>query len=272
MSTPNSVIESWVPEPELRDMPPRRVAPSDFPDLNKPNGTLFMGAGGASLALGFVLLFMGLAAGKGALFIILGIVLALAGAGLIAYFPTRLNSHKARAEHLVTNGVPVMARILSSENLTGDSQFGRSVKYQIALPGGEMVHRDVNADERILPKRVPGDVTALMDMNTGDCELYCVLPFRAVPKGEPVSRPATTVHRSDPAPTTPVVPVAAATAEAPPAPTGVMGNMGSMENVVRPVRPVKEPEPEPVSIEPEPAAPKSDTPKPQTGASGLPWE
>ena len=41
-----------------------------------------------------------------------------------------------RARHLVENGMPTVANVLTSENLTGDSMYGRTIKYQVALPGG----------------------------------------------------------------------------------------------------------------------------------------
>lgn len=91
-----------------------------------------------------------------------------------------------RSEHLVTNGAPVMARLLSADNLNGDT-YARSVKYQVSLPGGELGHREVNVDDRVLPKRIPSNVTALMDMSSGDVELYVALPFRAVAKAVPAS-------------------------------------------------------------------------------------
>ena len=189
----NTVQESWEPEPELRDKPPRRITPADYPDLNQTNLTLFYAIGGVLLLVGLVLFFMGLT-GKGIGFTLGGVVLALGGTAAFVVFPQKQRAHLARAENLVTNGIPVVARVLSSENLTGDSTYGRAVKYQVTLPGGEMAHRTTNADERALPKRVPGDTTALIDVASGDVELYCALPFRAVPKN-PV---AATTGPSDP--------------------------------------------------------------------------
>ena len=177
----NTVQESWTPEPELRDSPPRRIGPSEYPDLNQVNVMLTTIIGGVLVAVGLVLLIVGLSKSK-VLLDLGGIVLALGGTALLVIFPQKQKAHLARAEHLVANGIPVAARVLSSDNLTGDSTYGRAVKYQVTLPGGEMAHRSVNADERALPKRVPGDTTALIDVATGDVELYCALPFRAVAK------------------------------------------------------------------------------------------
>jgi hypothetical protein len=91
---------------------------------------------------------------------------------------------------LVRDGQPIMARIVSASNLTGDSVHGRSVTYLVTLPGGEVARREVNADERALPKGIPGNVTALLDpANTNDVELYCALPLRAVPRAAPAPDP-----------------------------------------------------------------------------------
>lgn len=186
MSTP--IEEPWSPEPELRDFPPRRLKPSEYPDLNVPNVKIYTIAGIALLVVGLVLLVLGLARGQVALDLV-GIVALVAGGGAMVLAPRKAVQVTERAERLVGTGQPVMARILSADNLTGDSVHGRSVKYQVTLPGGEIVHRDVNVDERALPKRLPANVTALMDMRTSDVELYCALPFRAIPKN-PVPQPA----------------------------------------------------------------------------------
>jgi hypothetical protein len=274
---PNDI---WTPEPELRDMPPRRVGPSEYPDLNRPNGAVVLGVGAVLLAVGLGLFVTGMA-GKGALFTILGLVLAIAGTGLLVYFPTKIRAHTSRAEHLVSNGMPVIARIVSADNLTGDSTYGRAVKYQVALPGGEMVHRTVNADDRTLPRRIPGDSTALVDMQSGDVELYCALPFRAIPKGAPVTSvphaaPAAAYVPPSPAPATTT---AAAATPTPAATPGAMGTLGTVAPPPRSAPPVEPapPAPAPPTAEPEPAPSPSQEQKQQqtqkTGTtSGLPWE
>ena len=191
MSPPqqNTIEESWTAEPELADKPPRRIMLSEYPDLNQVNVMVYYALGGVLAAFGLVLFVLGLS-GKNMLFIFGGIVLAGGGTALLVLVPQKQKQHLARAEHLVMNGIPVAARVLSSDNLTGDSTYGRAVKYQVTIPGGDMVHRSVNADERALPKRVPGNTTALIDINTGDVELYCALPFRAVAKnGQAVRAP-----------------------------------------------------------------------------------
>lgn len=178
-----NVDDAWVPELELMDAAPRRIiAFEDYPDRNRPNVLLLTGVAGVLLAVGFAL--FGLAITKRGGSIPLSIPLLLAGIAGLVYFPMKLRQHLARAEHLVTNGAPVMARLLSADNLNGDT-YARSVKYQVSLPGGELAHRDVNVDDRVLPKRIPSSATALMDFSSGDVELYIALPFRAVAKSAP---------------------------------------------------------------------------------------
>jgi hypothetical protein len=192
MSMNVNVDDAWIPEPELLEPAPRRiVAFNDYPDRNRPNVALMAGIGGALLVGGFALFLLGLTKRGGS--IPLSIPLMILGAVLFVYFPFRLRQHLSRSEHLVTNGAPVMARILSADNLNGDT-YARSVKYQVSLPGGDLDHREVNVDDRILPKRIPSNVTAVMDLSSGDVELYLALPFRAVAKPVPqaVATPAQT--------------------------------------------------------------------------------
>jgi hypothetical protein len=242
MSTP--VEEPWSPEPELRDPTPRRVQPSEFPDLNAPNVTVYNAAGGVLIALGVVLLVLGIA-GRGVVFILLGVVLGAVG-GFALTMPARKAAQvKERAERLVRNGQPIMARIVTAENLTGDSVHGRSVSYMVTLPGGEVVRREVNADDRTLPKRIPGNVTALIDpANTNDVELYCALPFRAVSR----------------------IPVAAAAAAADPLadlPTATPSGTGTM-GTVEGNKPQDSPPPQQQSQQ-------QGSPK-KSDYQGLPWE
>ena len=176
MSTPTE--DAWSPEPELRVPAPRRLQPSDFPDLNAPNAAIYRLAGVTGLALGVVLIFLGIS--QGPIFLILGVALLIAGAAAMILPPRKADQTRARAERLVREGQPIMARIVNSTNLTGDSAYGRTVSYMVTLPGGDLVRREVSADERALPKRIPANVTALMDFRTHEVELYCALPYRAV--------------------------------------------------------------------------------------------
>lgn len=184
MSMNVNVDDAWVPEPELLEAAPRRIVSfEDVPDRNRPNVLVLGGVSGLLLVVGFGLFVVAIT--KHSFNAVLGLPLVLAGIAGLVYFPMRLRQHLARTEHLVTNGAPVMARILSADNLNGDT-YARSVKYQVSLPGGDLDHREVNVDDRVLPKRIPSNVTALMDLKSGDVELYIALPFRAVPKPAPV--------------------------------------------------------------------------------------
>ena len=186
MSMNVNIDETWVPEPDLMQSAPRRIVSFiDYPDRNRPNVPLFSGIAGALLVIGFFLYLRAVTKQSGGN-IPLSIPLMLAGFTGLVYFPFRLRQHLMRSEHLVTNGAPVMARLLSADNLNGDT-YARSVKYQVSLPGGELGHREVNVDDRVLPKRIPSNVTALMDMSSGDVELYVALPFRAVAKAVPAT-------------------------------------------------------------------------------------
>jgi len=250
----------WSPEPELRENPPRRFAPSEYPDYNKPNAGVFVGVGGALLLLGLIAFFTGLLGGR-ALFTILGIVLAVSGGALVAYFPSKVKAYRDRSEHLVTNGVPVMARIVNVQNLTGDSQYGRHVTYMITLPGdNEETRRETKADDRALPKKIPGPVTAVMDFQSRECELYCVLPYRAVAKFAPAGG-AAAAPVEDPLATIPV--------QQAPAKGGGMGTIGGQSS----------PPPQQPAVSPGqmgsigagsvPAQPTGQKP---SGADKLPWE
>jgi hypothetical protein len=277
----NTVNDPWAPEPELRESPPRRFVSTgiDYPDLNQPSKLIYLGIGAALLIGGLALLFFGLSQGR-VLHSILGIVLALGGAVMVGLYPTKIRSHAARAENLVKFGVPVIARVLHAENMTGDSTYSRTVKYQVVLPGGDLMHRTVNVDERLLPARLPADATALLDLNTSEVELYCALPLRAIPKGAPVSHTPTLPDASPGAPFSPPAPATApstmtdipvGTGE--PAVAAESGQMGTLDGSAPPVRPVpaepaSKPEPEPAPVEPREEK-KSEQP---TGSSGLPWE
>jgi hypothetical protein len=199
MSPNVSIEEDWSPEPELRDMPPRRTERTDEPDLNLPSVPFWVGLGSLLMVIGIV--FFVIARGS-VIFNILGILSFLTGFGCAALGTYNANRHKQRCEYLVTNGVPKMVRVITSDNLAG-SPYKRSVRYQYIDLNGDVKHKDVNIDDRLLPKRIPANMTAVMDMNTGDIELYLALPHRAVAKTvtiNPVVVPTT------PAVTTPVTP------------------------------------------------------------------
>lgn len=180
MSMNVNVEEVWMPDAELMEPAPRRIVDyTDFPDRNRPNVPVMGGISSLILVVGFALYGFAVSGRGGS--IPLGIVCLLLGAAGVIYFPYRLRQHLNRSSYLVAHGSPVMARILSADNLNGDT-YSRSVKYQVTIPGGELTHKQVNVDDRVLPKRIPANVTALMDMKSGDVELYCALPFRAVRK------------------------------------------------------------------------------------------
>jgi hypothetical protein len=199
MSMNVNVDDAWVPEPELLEAAPRRIVSfDDVPDRNRPNVLVMGGISGLLLVGGFAL--FGIAITKHSFNALMGLPIVLAGVAGLVYFPWRLRQHLSRAEHLLTNGAPVMARILSADNLNGDT-YARSVKYQVSLPGGDLDHREVNVDDRVLPKRIPSNTTALMDLSSGDVELYIALPFRAVAKSAPrVSATATPQEPARPVP------------------------------------------------------------------------
>lgn len=264
---PGAAEDVWMPEPELREPTPRRVVPSEYPDLNRPNVVLLCTIGAVAVVIGIVLFVLGIS-GKNSLFTIAGVVLCLGGGAVLAIFPQKQKAHLTRAEHLVMNGVPVMARILGANNMTGDSTHGRSVKYQVTLPGGDLAHRDVNADDRALPRRIPCNATALLDVKTGDAELYCALPFRAVPKTSPATGAA---GAAAPAYPTGPLPTAApgALADLPtaqPAGNAGPGRMGTIGDHAQPT---------PQSPQPAPTANRQPQPQPQPAkpdSQGLPWE
>lgn len=181
MSMQANIQESWSPEPELRDAPPRRLVNSSYDDYNRPNVMVGYAGGGGVLSAGIFLFFLGTTS-WGILSVLSGIVLVIGGGAIIFLWQSKAGAHLSRAENLVTHGIPLPARVVASSNLTGDSVNGRALKYQITLPSGEMTHKDVNADERSLPPMIPATVTALFDPRTSDIELYCALPYRAVPR------------------------------------------------------------------------------------------
>lgn len=279
MSVPsNSALTggSWSPERELTEAAPRRYAPSSYPDLNQPNVFILLGLGGLLFVVGLILFFV---ASNNAdkisdvPYIAGGAVFAIGGAFMLSLYPAKIKAHRDRAANLVENGAPVMARIVKVENETGDSQYGRIVTYMVTLPGAtEETRREVKADDRVLPKVIPGPCTALLDFRTADIELYCALPYIAVSKfaqtatpgdalkeaGLPTQAPVMPTMNApqQPMPQLPVVPVTP-----PPATPGDMAPLGAMGR--------QTPPPAPVEPEPKPKEPKRPA---DSGAAKLPWE
>ena len=185
MSTQANIQDSWSPEMELRDLPPRRMVNSSFDDYNRPNIMVAWSGGGILVGVGFILFVLAMAgtlSSNKVLFILGGLILMALGGFVILLFQSKIKTYYQRAENLVVNGIPLPARIVSATNTTGDSMYGRNLKYQITLPSGDMAHREIAADERALPRMIPATVTALLDPKSGDIEIYCALPYRAVPK------------------------------------------------------------------------------------------
>lgn len=253
MST--AIDDAWSPEPELRLPAPRRFQPSEFPDLNAPNVGTFTLAGAAGLLLGIVLLAAGFVGGVKVALIVLGLALMIAGAAALTLPKRKAQAARERAERLVREGQPVMARIVTSVNLTGNSEFGRTVAYMITMPGGELVRREANADERALPKRIPANVTALLDIRTSEAELYCALPFRALAPPEAAQTPV------DPFADMPMAAPAGGPAVAPQKPVAAPAPNVSTGPVGGPAAPQTPPQPAP-----------PEQPQSSSGYQGLPWE
>lgn len=206
-----NIQDSWTMEPELADHPPRRVTKSDQPNPNQPKTVVLFGVSGVALLAGVFLLILGLASNPPQpLFAALGGVLALGGAGLAVMVPQMTSRYFARAERLATHGLPMMARIVSADNMGGDNQYMRLVRYQVPMPNGELMHKQVYADDRRLPVQIPGNATALVDLENNDAELYCALPFIVVAKPGAAPRPTPGDPFAD-VPPTPATPVAVPT-------------------------------------------------------------
>jgi hypothetical protein len=301
------IEDNWTIEPELGDTPPRRVLPSDYPDHNQPPTTHLYAVAGLLLLGGFVLFILGLN-GQGGMFIGLGIVLILLSLGAGYWVSQMGNKHLARTRYLAENGIPVMARILASDNMGTEGGTKRLVRYQVQLPGGEMAHRQVHCDDRALPRRIPASVTALWDADSGDVELYCALPFKVVPKTASVPRPAhptptlpsrpaapvtpiptpataarTTAPRSQPAPTmastatiTPAAPEDPLAGVPVAAPSTGMGMLGVPAAPKTKLDPVPATAPVPATVAADSAAPETTAPEAPAGAttpskSADPW-
>jgi len=310
MNSAPSVDEGWSPEPELLEPTPRHFEPVfEYPDHNKPKVLLFCVIGGVIATVGFVLFGMGM--GKHhTLMQIQGVLLAIVGAALLVVFPRKGRNYELRARNMIENGRPMMANLLTSENLTGDSTYGRSIKYQVVMPGGELVHKTVNADERRLPKRIPGKATVLVDVQAHDVELYCVLPYRAILTGasaaaasapiSPMMAPPVSAPLAPPPGLAITDPLASQPKTTQPAGSGQMGTLDAIRPTSSAPAPPKRRAYEPTQIldvkdipltmppdlapsppappAPPPAAPAATTPpaaQPETPAPAderLPWE
>jgi len=195
-----STEEAWIVEPELKDRPPRRVAAADRIDYNKPSTQVLTIASGAIIVTGLALFAAGLVM-KQTLLVISGVVVALAGVAGIVVFPGKGKAYETKVNRLVEVGIPVPARLLAAENRGTEGGNQRFVKFQYQVPGqDEPRHGDTLVDYNALPKTIPSTVTALVDPETYDCELYIALPVKAIAK--PMDR--TTQTAADTVDATPV--------------------------------------------------------------------
>ncbi len=195
-----STEEAWIVEPELKDRPPRRVAAADRIDYNKPSTQVLTIASGAIIVTGLALFAAGLVM-KQTLLVIAGVVVALAGVAGIVVFPGKGKAYETKVNRLVEVGIPVPARLLAAENRGTEGGNQRFVKFQYQVPGqDEPRHGDTFVDYHALPKTIPSIVTALVDPETFECELYIALPVKAIAK--PMDR--TTQTAADTVDATPV--------------------------------------------------------------------
>ncbi len=195
-----STEEAWIVEPELKDRPPRRVAAADRIDYNKPSTQVLTIASGAIIVTGLALFAAGLMM-KQTLLVIAGVVVALAGVAGIVVFPGKGKAYETKVNRLVEVGIPVPARLLAAENRGTEGGNQRFVKFQYQVPGhDEPRHGDTFVDYHALPKTIPSIVTALVDPETFECELYIALPVKAIAK--PMDR--TTQTAADTVDATPV--------------------------------------------------------------------
>lgn len=197
-----STEEAWIVEPELKDRPPRRVAAADRVDYNKPSTQVLTISSGAVIVTGLALFAAGLVMKQTAL-TISGVVIALAGIAGIVIFPAKGKAYEAKVNRLVEVGIPVPARLLAAENRGTEGGNQRFVKFQYQVPGqDEPRHGDTLVDYHALPKTIPSTVTALVDPETYECELYIALPVIAIAKPvDWVSQAAASAAAAQPAST-----------------------------------------------------------------------
>jgi len=195
-----STEEAWVVEPELRDRPPRRIAAADRVDYNKPSTQILTISSGAVIITGLAVFAAGLVMKQFAL-VVAGVVVALGGIAGIVVFPGKGKAYETKVNRLVEIGIPVPARLLAAENRGTEGGNQRFVKFQYQVPGqDEPRHGDTFVDYHALPKTIPSLVTALVDPETYECELYIALPVKAIAK--PLDRSAqATVDAAEAKPT-----------------------------------------------------------------------
>lgn len=192
-----STEEAWIVEPELKDRPPRRVATADRVDYNKPSTQALTISSGAVIVVGLALFAAGLVM-KQTVLIIAGVAVALAGIAGIVIFPGKGKAYEAKVNRLVEVGIPVPARLLAAENRGTEGGNQRFVKFQYQVPGqDEPRHGDTFVDYHELPKTIPSTVTALVDPETYECELYIALPVKAIAK--PLDRASQAASEAVPA-------------------------------------------------------------------------
>ena len=183
-----STEEAWIVEPELKDRPPRRIAAAERVDYNKPSTQILTISSGAVIVTGLALFAAGLVMKQTAL-VIAGVVVALGGIAGIVVFPGKGKAYETKVNRLVEVGIPVPARLLAAENRATEGGNQRFVKFQYQVPGqDEPRHGDTLVDYHALPKTIPSTVTALVDPDTFECELYIALPVKAIAK--PLDRTA----------------------------------------------------------------------------------
>ncbi|MBC8140963.1 MAG: hypothetical protein H7Y38_05925 [Armatimonadetes bacterium] len=283
-SNPSLDGGSWSPERELNESAPRRYVPSPYPDRNQPNVIVLLGLGGLLLVVGLVLFFVSSVNADKASdvpYILGGALFSVVGGVMVSIYPAKRKAHLERAANLVENGAPMMARIVKVDNETGDSEYGRLVTYMVNLPGESVeARREVKVDDRVLPKRIPGPTTALLDFRTGDVELYCALPYVAVSKfaapaasdlskeaGLPVAqtpaKPTMTNPGITPRPASmPAAPEAFSPPQAGEPDMASLGGLGAMGTQAPP----------PEEPEAKPKEPKRTAPTANPSAAKLPWE
>jgi hypothetical protein len=142
--------------------------------------------------------------GRGILFTLLGV--ALIGVGVVLLVLILKKQRRMRSAPVIWSSMGGF-----SEQRADIAEYDRRFHLRSLgpLPGGDARRRDgaprCNADERRLPKRIPGKATILLDPETGDAELYCALPFRAMmrPGTAPTPAPAPTPAYQPPVAPTP---------------------------------------------------------------------
>ena len=174
--------EPWTVETELRDQPPRRITQVDRVDYNQPPTRMLTILSGAIILIGVALFFVALLQKQWTL-MYGGIPLTLLGLLGVTLVPAHGAAYATKVNRLVEFGIPVPARLLAIENRGVEGGSQRFVKFQYQVPGvDEPRHGDSVVAYGALPKTIPSLVTALVDPETGVCELYMALPIMAIAK------------------------------------------------------------------------------------------